>query len=252
MDWLQVIFAGLVGATAGALGAGLGALFVKDPAKKKWRVAFTVLPIVLSAQLGPLLAKKVRNSLSPSSRFETHIRKYSAGLAESPVFKARMASLNPEQARQAGQHWTHAGLKRLDADDLDAWNGIRLKLSLASKPLCAALWTGKLDPRLLTAELEKLSDPDLDAWARLSMKAMTREIESNGSQTLDPQALVRAIRSIDGRLSPADSVRFQSDLKQGVALPDDEACWALVTLTDGAAKLDRTEREGALRALASL
>lgn len=254
MNWLAVIGAGLGGAIGGALGAGLGAVFVKDPAHKKWRGVFAIVPIILLGQMGASLGKSqaVRNLLSPPTRLEKLVHKYGDPLFESSLFKERLAALPADQAAHPAQLWTHAGLKRLDADDLDAWNAIRLKVAKASKPLCAGLWTGKLDIGLFVSELQKLPDPDLDAWARLSVNAMRRELESKGVPSSDPKALGRAISAIRARLPAAAATRFDSDLKQGIAVSDDEACWAFVTLAGGAVTLESSEREGLLRTLAAL
>ena len=178
--------------------------------------------------------------------------RYTDGMMDSPRVRERFRGVGVDGARAIGQELSHAGLKRLGAADLDEWNRVRLVMARHSPSVCAGLWSGQLDPLALVAELDKLSDADLDGWARVSGGAMRAELAATAPVTVDPGALAQTLLAAEGRVAEAERERFQHDLEQGNKLADDEACWAIETLMKTVAGMEPGPREAALRSLASL
>ena len=250
----RILSAAIGGGVGGALGALLAKGIVPKSASPSRRRLLALLPVLVGAALGAQFAAVTAKApmSRPTSRVERAMLRYAEPVMEAPAVKRRFMAAGVDGARSLGQQLSHAGLKRLGAADLDQWNRVRLLLAASSRAICAGLWTGKIDPVALVAELEKLGEADLDGWARLSANAMRAELAATEPVTLDPEGAAKTLLAAQEHLAPADRERFGKDLEAGDKLPIDEACWVMEQLMRAVATLEPGPREAALRSLAAL
>ncbi len=257
MEFTSILGAGVGGAIGGAVGGLLAQLALPDDKRSSMRLGFILVPALILAGVGREAAKSdaVQDLMRPPTRLERAVRKYQDRFMSSEKAKRRVKEAgSPEAARALGEQLSHAGLKRLSAADLDRWNELRLRLALDSPVICAGFWTGRFDKAaVVPAALEKLKDPDLDDWARITSSAMLLEVEAEGAVPEDPEALTRALQTIVDKLPAADADRMRAAVTAGLGLADDEACWAIKTILRTASTLDDAKkREDVIRTLAAL
>jgi hypothetical protein len=264
MDNLSMMCAMIGAAWGGALGAFLMTRFSKTHANSPARAAYALGPMLVLGLVGIQIAGHdgFRDWLHPPTRTERATRKHWQGLKDMEAFKRRVGGRSTAEASALSEQITRTGLKRLAPADLDRWNQLRQALATQSRGLCVGLWTGKIDRREVDATVEKLVDPDLDDWARISATAMRLELEAmapdvNGplARTLDPayrEALRRAVDHLLAPLPEAETQRMRRAFAAGAALGDDEACWAMQTTMKTAAELPPETREEVLRTFAAL
>lgn len=251
MDYYSIAAAAVGGALGGAIGAVLGKKFKNKTAQP----VATVVPLVLLAQIVPLIANNpaIKNRIAPPSAFEKLILKGSEEFKDDPTFTNALKGMSGPEASAFTQQKARAGLKRLPYESLKNWNDLRLKLAEVSPALCAGFWTGKgLTGANLQEGLVKLQEDEAVTWVRNSMRAAALEIQEAPFEAPPASAIQTGIESIAKGLSEPDRQRMDGVLGAGVNAPDEEACWTLKVLLKGAAALADNQKEQFLRALAAL
>jgi hypothetical protein len=250
MDLISLLFV-VVG---GALGGGIGALISKRFSNRYAKTALFVIPVVLLGQLTNNLSENqhIRNIIAPPSRIEQFSRTTTTILTENPKFKKAVSGMTREQIHPFIQQLTRRGLKRLSFQELKTWNMLRIKMANNSDALCSGFWTGKITPQELSANLDKLSDQDLKSWIKLSMAAAVLELEEQPFTPPPDSALQEGIKLIASKLKPEEIDRMGNTLSRGTGATNNDACWTMLKLLEGAELLSQQQQDIFLRSLASL
>src|SRR5258708_3118709 len=181
MDWNQVLWATLGGASGGGLGALLSRLVVNKSLKQ---VLF-VLPMLMLAQFVPRLM--AQHPLLPTNKVERAARLSEETLRRSPALAQLVQGKSAAEASALTQEKSHAGLKRLSPEDLVLWNRLRLTIAERSPVLCAGFWTGRGSSGQLIADtLNRMEQSDVDGFIGVSMRATLAEVENKPFEPPQP------------------------------------------------------------------
>jgi hypothetical protein len=247
---LVVIF--VVAAAGGGIGLVVARRFFGDSPQA--RNVLIMIPAMLAGVFGREIASSyvIRDLFTPPSRMERAARKYEKELRDSPGFKSKLAGRTAEQQKNEMKELAHAGLRRLATVDLESWNRLRLALAELSAPLCTGFWSGQFDPKIVQESIEKLPDPQLDEWMRISLHASQLELDDKTDGQKGDIPIDRVFELVAAKLPAADSTRLQKAIAQGMSLDAGEACWTMQTILKTVGTLEPANREVALRALAQL
>ena len=168
-------------------------------------------------------------------------------LLDDPAFSHSSIQVRVEQL---GTKIVSRGIGRLPADELAAWNRLRIQLADNSPEMCAAMWTGRAGTQDIANALSKLEEPDLREWLRISAHAGVLELESSEPTPSDLDPLRTALDEAAASLSESDQQRFTRATEEGTNAAPADACLATRTLLPYAAGLQAEPRDALLRSIA--
>ncbi len=172
-------------------------------------------------------------------------------LLEDPRINEIKEKFSPEDARDQIAQMEHKGIVRLDKSDLDSWNEIRRKLANESPEVCTSFWHGKISENILLDTLGKLSEKDIDEWARLTVESLKRELDAKSYPSSSIADFQSGLVILTKDLSPADQKRFSEIFQQGLSANNADTCWVMKIVLD-IDKLEGEVREKFLRYSASI
>lgn len=251
MDYISIIFAGI----GGGLGGLIGYLISKKVSGKNMKTIVMIVPMILLSRVSSEIAKsqQFKDKVSPPSRLELFARESTDTLKNNKNFTKAITGLSQKEVSAFIQQKTQQGLKRLPSSELLMWNDLRIKMAAENKNICAGFWTGKLNSQELKNTLEKkLSDEELKSWFSVSMQAATLELNQNSYVAPPETALQQGIQLIASTMKEDEVSRFSNALQAGTNLEDEEACWTMMQLLEGAKNFNKEDQENFLRSLASL
>jgi len=259
MEWSAIIWAGLSGAVAGAIMAGVEGLLAKTAGERIGRRArhalataaflLVFLPLreypgryELLARLSPLLPARLAFQL----RIEQHGRR----MMEVPgVERMLRAAPSKAAALDVMKQLTAKGIARLD-DTMLLQRAILFSrmLAVSSEASCAAFARGAPTEDLLMSALQ--ADPAmLDGWFNMTFQAAVAEVEQRPVPQLSDAQVDRALAALRARLPGDQATRVLAALGGPDKLSDRDLCWAARTLYETATAMPDPERALLLRAL---
>jgi hypothetical protein len=155
-------------------------------------------------------------------------------IVRDPRLPARLAELPATSSPAAGVSLlARAGIARLDAEARDALFEIRRTLADASPDVCAAFWTGNVDPETLASAMRKLDEPAQRTWITNLARAAELELAATSTPArITGEARAAAMTELATALSPDARAAF--DRASSAARPaSQEACAGFRALAEG-------------------
>jgi hypothetical protein len=246
---LFYFFAGV----GGGFGAVIGYFIGKRFSNKTARTIAIIVPAVLFGQIANILSENqnVRDLISPPSRIDKISRTTAKILADNQLFKSSVSRMTREQRRSYTQQLSGKGIKRLSFSELKTWNELRAKMAKNSASLCSGFWTSGIQAQELFANLEKLSDQEIQTFLTISMTAAVSELEQKPFTPPPDSALSDGMNAIAAKLSPKEIDRMDETCKMGIRADKSDACWIMLKLMEGVELLPQQQQEEFLKSLAS-
>lgn len=186
----------------------------------------------------------------PHYRVKNVMNSRMLALTHVPSVRSQLKNMTLGEQKEFLQKITGAGVKRLEARDLNTWNEIRTKLAESDDEFCTGLYTGKLAEEILWRAFDQLSEEDILTWTRIMIESGRREWEKVDFKTPDVTSLQKGLEQIAKDLPKEESERLVTILALGNSNSDESACWAMKKILTGTSRLPDNLKEDFLRSLA--
>lgn len=205
---VDIAISAVLGALGGLVGGLIAHLITRRRPNQKLSGIITTVCVVIAITISrqPGVISSIHEWIAPKSRVEKTFENAIQGVFESnPAAMARLKAAK-DPALEV-QMITAGGVKRLDDDDqLERAKLLFTIASSTSAPTCAGFFSGALDPKVFFADMEKIPDETLRAYAGISKKAVVLELQNAPFQLAADnevgdivQAYIRLIGGEDGQ-----------------------------------------------------
>lgn len=238
MSWTAIALSALGGGIGAALGGVLSFAFKDAKAKR----AVLVIGSVLGATAGKYAVRPVAEAANadqalriraPAAFDETNRQSFIDAMRPimtDPAFVAWTRRLqSPDAGFAAGAELTAKGIGRLPPTQFNELLAMKAELARDSKYVCSAIWTGKLDSNLFSAEMQRhLSSAEVRRWFELSAEAMRAELQQTGRARHHSMAeLAGVLEAVFNSLPESERETFARTFKQGEKASPEDGCKAV-------------------------
>ena len=247
-----IIAMAILGGIGGAI---LGVIKKKSVKNGKLPMILFALVIGVSSALinSPGIKTTVMKNIDPNYEVRLRVQRKMSSLVEEPMIKAKLAEFNdPGKAAEFSRNLTRGGLKRLSFAELKIWNELRLEMAKASPALCSGFWSGRLSEDKMYSAFTIMGNEKTDKWIEISLKASKLEMENADFVRVSQQDFQNSLSKIGELNSEDDRLKMSTILVKGLNASDEEGCWMMEKMLDGARRLDDVSAEKFLRYLAGV
>ncbi len=253
---MDILIAAVLGAIGGMVGGLIGHWVTRNRPNKKMASIITTACIVvtLTATRQSGLIKAIHEWISPKTRVEKIFDDAVRTTFESnPNALARLK--NAKDPEKEAELLTAAGVKRLNDDSQLERAKLLFDIAAASsEATCAGLFTGNLNGKLFFADLERLPDATLQAYAGISKSAAELELKNAPYDVIGENEVGQIFQAYIQKIGGADGEQLQNVLvKPPPNTPENNAayCRATKTFFGNIEKLDKPEAAKLLRFIAA-
>jgi hypothetical protein len=179
------------------------------------------------------LTEKIEARLSQRTPFELEIGAQAKALYEGePAFRERLKNKSSAEASAAVRELAGKGVRRLPMADLRRLGAIRLALAEGSPLFCATLWAGPQNDAHLAEATARLTEREMQEFARLVTTGLRLEVRGEGVERAPPtpEQTDAFFQTLFERQRPEDSSELRQTIAQGEHAPPEAGCRAVRTM----------------------